>query len=60
MLTVNTGVCNAHLVAEKAAGDVDLLTSHNYNLLPRENLLGDDGGQSAQEMALAIYNNGAR
>lgn len=51
---------STHFVTEKAARDVDLLTSHNYDLLTRKNLLGDDGGQSAQEMALAIYNNGAR
>ena len=49
-----------HLVAEEAARDVDLLAPHNDNLLPTQNLLGDNGCQPAQEMALAINNDGGR
>lgn len=47
-----------HLVAEKAAGDVNLLASHNDNFLPRENLLGDYGSQSTKEMTFAVNYDG--
>ena len=49
-----------HLVAEEAAGDVDLLAPDYDNLLAVQNLLGDNGRQPAQEMALAINDDGAR
>lgn len=48
-----------HLVAEEAARDVDLLAPHNDNLLAVQNLLGDNGGQPAKKMALAINDDGA-
>jgi len=48
------------LVAEEAARDVDLLAPDNYDFLPRENLLGDDGGQSTKEVTLAINDDGCR
>ena len=43
-----------HLVAEEAARNIDLLAPHNDNLLPIQNLLGDNGRKPAQEVALAI------
>ena len=49
-----------HLVAEEATRDVNLLAPHNDNLLPAQNLLRDNGRKSAQEMALAINDDGAR
>jgi len=49
----------AQLVAEEAAGDVDLLTPNHDNFLARKDLLGYNGGQPAQEMTLAINDDGA-
>ena len=48
-----------HLVTEEAARDVDLLAPHNDNLLAVQNLLGDNRGQPAKKMALAINDDGA-
>ena len=49
-----------HLVAEETTRDVNLLTPHDNNLLPAQNLLRDYGRKPAQEMALAINDDGAR
>lgn len=49
-----------YLVAEEAAGDVDLLAPHHHDFLAGENLLGDDRGQSTKEVTLAINNDGCR
>ena len=49
-----------HLVAEEAARDVNLFAPHYDNLLPVQNLLGDNGRKPAQKMALAINDDGAR
>ena len=49
-----------HLDAEEATRDINLLTPHNDNLLPTQNLLRDYGRKPAQEMALAINDDGAR
>ena len=49
-----------YLVAEEAARDVDLFAPHNNNFLSVENLLGDYGSESTQEMALSIYYDGGR
>ena len=42
------------LVAEEAAANVDLLTSNNHDLLTSKNLLGNNGSQTSQEVALAV------
>ena len=49
-----------YLVAEETAGDINLFTPDNDNFLPVENLFGDDGSESTQEMALSIYYDGGR
>ena len=49
-----------HLVAEEAAGDVDLLTPYNNNLLAAQDLLGYDRGQPTKQMALAVNDDGGR
>ena len=49
-----------YLIAEEATGDVNLFTPDNDNFLSVENLFGDDGGESTQEMALSIYYDGGR
>ena len=49
-----------YLVAEEAARDVDLFAPDDNNFLSVENLLGDYGGESTQEMALSIYYDGGR
>ena len=49
-----------YLVAEEAARDVNLFTPDNHNFLSVENLFGDYGGESTQEMALSIYYDGGR
>ena len=54
------GLNHSHLVAEEATRNVNLLTPHNDNLLPAQNLLGDNGCKPAQKMALAINDDGAR
>jgi hypothetical protein len=48
------------LVAEEAAGDVDLLSAHDGNLLAIKDLLGDNGGQPTKQMALAVDDDGSR
>ena len=50
----------SNLVAEEAAGDVDLLAADDGNLLAREDLLGNDAGQATEQMAFAVNNDGAR
>lgn len=42
------------LGAEELSGDVEGLSADNDNLLAVEQLLGDNGGQATQEVALAI------
>ncbi|KAI6771083.1 hypothetical protein HG531_009938 [Fusarium graminearum] len=42
------------LGAEELSGDVKGLTTDDNNLLTAKELLGDNGGESAKEMALAI------
>jgi len=59
-MTFMKEVVVAEFVAEEAAGDVDLLAAHDDDLLAREDLLGDNGGQPTQEMALAVDDNRAR
>lgn len=44
------------LVPEKLARDVQILTSHNHDLLAVEQLFGHDTGQTTKEMSLAIDN----
>lgn len=51
---------SSYLVAEEAAGDVDLLASHDNDLLAGQDLLGDDRGQSTKEVTLAINDDGCR
>ena len=45
------------LRAEELAGDVEGLAADNNDLLTAQELLGDNGGESAKEMALAIDDN---
>lgn len=45
------------LRAEELAGDVKGLAADNNDLLTAQELLGDNGGESAKEMALAIDDN---
>lgn len=42
------------LRAEELAGDVEVLATDDNDLLAVEELLGDDAGQAAQQVALAI------
>jgi hypothetical protein len=42
------------LGAEELSRDVEGLTADNNDLLTAKELLGDNGGESAKEMALAI------
>lgn len=42
------------LRAEELAGDVESLAADNDDLLAVEELLGDDAGQAAKQVALAI------
>lgn len=49
-----------HLVAEEAAGDVDLLAPHNDNFLAVEDLLRDYRSEPSEEVALAINYDGGR
>lgn len=49
-----------NFVAEKATRNVDFFTTDNDDFLARENLLRDDGRQSAKEVALAIDDDGGR
>lgn len=50
---------STHFVAEERPGDVDLLAPHNDDLLAGEDLFGNNGRQSSQEMALSIDDDGA-
>ena len=43
------------LVADEGARDVDLLTSHDYHLLPEEQLLREHRGQPPEEVAAAVH-----
>ena len=56
----NLGSNGMYLVAEEAARDVNLFAPDNNNFLSVENLLGDYGSESTQEMALSIYYDGGR
>ena len=47
-----------HLVAEEAAGNVDLLAPDDNNLLAVEDLLRDNRSKPAKKMALAVNDNG--
>lgn len=42
------------LRAEELAGDVESLAADNGDLLTAEELLGDNAGQTTEQMALAI------
>lgn len=44
------------LVPEKLARDVQILTSHDHDLLAVEQLFGYNTGQTTKEMSLAIDN----
>lgn len=44
------------LVPEKLARDVQILTSHDHDLLAVKKLLGHDASQTTKEMSLAIDN----
>jgi hypothetical protein len=58
----SSNVCSSgmYLVAEEAARDVNLFAPDNDNFLSAENLFGNYGGESTQEMALSIYYDGGR
>jgi len=56
----NLGLSGMYLVAEEAARDINLFAPDNDNFLSGENLFGDYGGKSTQEMALSIYYDGGR
>lgn len=43
-----------HLVPEEAARNVDVLASDNRHRLTRQNLLGQDGSETAKEMSLSV------
>lgn len=45
------------LVTEQRASNVHLLAAHNNDVLAREQLLSDLGGQTTKEMALGVNNN---
>jgi hypothetical protein len=42
------------LVAEETAGYVDLFAPNDDDLLAGEDLFGDDGGETAEEVAFAV------
>jgi len=44
----------SQLVSEETAADIDLFTPHDDDLLPSQNLLGDNRGQAAEKVTLAI------
>jgi len=46
------------LVTVEVSGDVDLLTPHDDDLLPVEDELGDDGGQTPEHVGAAVNDNG--
>ena len=54
MTTATKGEEGRTLRAEELAGDVEGLAADNDNLLAIEELLGDDAGQTAEQVALAI------
>ena len=45
------------LVTVEVAGDVDLLAPHDHDLLPVEDELGDDGGQTPEHVGPAVNDN---
>ena len=45
------------LVSEELTGDVEGLASDNDNLLAVEDLLGNNGSQTAQQVALSVNDN---
>lgn len=45
------------LVTVEVTGDVDLLASHDDDLLPVEDELGDDGGQTPKHVGAAVNDN---
>ena len=51
---------STYFVTKEATGNVYFLASNHYNFLSRENLLGDDRGQSTKEVSLAINDDGCR
>ena len=56
LIRVDVRVKATNLQTEIAAGDVDLFTTNDDNLLARDDLLGYGRSQSAEEMAFAIDN----
>ena len=46
------------LVTVEVSGDVDLLTPHDDDLLPVEDELGDNGGQTPEHVGAAVNDNG--
>jgi len=46
------------LVADEGARDLDLLAADHNNLLAHEELLGHNGGQASEKVALAVNDNG--
>lgn len=47
-------VVELQLVSEELTGDVQELASDHGNLLAVQQLLGDDGGQTTQQVALSV------
>lgn len=45
------------LVTVEVSGDVDLLAPHDDDLLPVEDELGDDGGQTPKHVGAAVNDN---
>jgi len=48
------------LVADEGARDLDLLSADHNNLLALEELLGHNGGQASEQMALAVNDHGLK
>lgn len=49
-----------HLLADKAAGDADLLTPDHHHLLPVQQLLRDDRGQTSQHVVPRVHHHALR
>lgn len=49
-----------HLVPEEAAANVDLLATDDDDLLARESLLGNYGGQPTEQVSLPVDDDGSR
>lgn len=47
-------VQRTHLHTEEGARDVDQFSTDDNNLLSRKRLLGDDGGETTEEVSLAV------